>query len=142
MPTPLALTLMAQVDAGASPFGGPNSMLFLILIFFGIFYFMIIRPQQQTQKKLQGYLDALKKGDEVVTTGGLIGKIDKVAGAVLFIDFGSNNKIRVLKAQVVGPFVPVEEKPDNKSDAKPDVKADSKTDSKDSKADPASTEKK
>ncbi len=131
MPTPLALTLMAQADPGASPFGGPNSMLFLILIFFGIFYFMIIRPQQQTQKKLQGYLDSLKKGDEVVTTGGLIGKIDKVAGAVLFIDFGNGNKIRVLKAQVVGPFVPVEEKPDAKPDAKSDTKAD-----------PASTEKK
>jgi preprotein translocase subunit YajC len=130
VPTPLALTLMAQADPGASPFGGPNSMLFLILIFFGIFYFMIIRPQQQQQKKLQAYLDSLKKGDEVVTTGGLIGKIDKVAGAVLFIDFGNNNKIRVLKAQIVGPFVPVEEKPE----AKPD--------SKDSKADPASTEKK
>ena len=131
MPTPLAITLMAQADPGASPFGGPNSMLFLILIFFGIFYFMIIRPQQQTQKKLQGYLDSLKKGDEVVTTGGLIGKIDKVAGAVLFIDFGNGNKIRVLKAQVVGPFVPVEEKPDAKPDAKSDTKAD-----------PASTEKK
>lgn len=138
MPTPLALTLMAQADPGASPFGGPNSMLFLILIFFGIFYFMIIRPQQQTQKKLQGYLDSLKKGDEVVTTGGLIGKIDKVAGAVLFIDFGNNNKIRVLKAQVVGPFVPVDEKSDGKTDPKPDAKPDSK----DSKADPASTEKK
>lgn len=131
VPTPLALTLMAQADPGSSPFGGPNSMLFLILIFFGIFYFMIIRPQQQTQKKLQGYLDSLKKGDEVVTTGGLIGKIDKVAGAVLFIDFGNGNKIRVLKAQVVGPFVPVEEKPDAKPDAKSDTKAD-----------PASTEKK
>ena len=137
MPTPLALTLMAQADPGASPFGGPNSMLFLILIFFGIFYFMIIRPQQQTQKKLQGYLDSLKKGDEVVTTGGLIGKIDKVAGAVLFIDFGNNNKIRVLKAQVVGPFVPVVP-----SDEKPDAKPEAKPDSKDSKADPASTEKK
>ena len=137
MPTPLALTLMAQADPGASPFGGPNSMLFLILIFFGIFYFMIIRPQQQTQKKLQGYLDSLKKGDEVVTTGGLIGKIDKVAGAVLFIDFGNNNKIRVLKAQVVGPFVPVVE-----TDTKPDAKPEAKSDNKDSKADPASTEKK
>jgi len=131
VPTTLAQMLLAQVDPGTSPLGGPNSMFFLIAIFFAIFYFMIIRPQQQTQKKLQSYLDSLKKGDEVVTTGGLIGKIDKVSGAVLLVDFGNNNKIRVLKAQVTGPFVPVEEKPETKPEPKSDTKAD-----------PASTEKK
>ena len=129
MPTLLALPLIAQAGS-ASPFGDLG-VLGMVPIFFLIFYFMIIRPQQQQQKKLQGFLDSLKKGDEVVTTGGLIGKVDKVTGAVLLVDFGNNTKIRVLKAQVTGPFVPVDEK----AETKPETKSDSK-------ADPASTEKK
>jgi preprotein translocase subunit YajC len=126
--------LIAQAASGASPFGDLG-VLGMVPIFFLIFYFMIIRPQSQQQKKLQTFLDALKKGDEVVTTGGLIGKIDKVTGSVLLVDFGNNSKIRVLKAQVVGPYVPGQETADPKSDAKPDAKTDTK-------ADPASTEKK
>jgi len=52
---------------------------FLPLIFlFGIFYFLIIRPQQKQQKEHAAMLDALKKGDEILTTGGLYGQIIKV----------------------------------------------------------------
>ena len=98
--------LLAQAEAPAqSPLAGPQNMLFLVAIFFGIFYFMIIRPQQKTQKTHKTYLDSLKKGDEVVTTGGLIGRIAAVAGDVLTVEIANNVKVRVLKAQVSGPFV-------------------------------------
>jgi preprotein translocase subunit YajC len=98
--------LVAQApDAGASPLGGSLNMLFLVVIFFGIFYFMIIRPQQRQQKTHKAYLGSLKKGDEVITNGGLIGKIAVVQGDVLTLEIANNVRVRVLKDQVNRPFV-------------------------------------
>jgi preprotein translocase subunit YajC len=98
--------LIAQAEAPAqSPLAGPGNMLFLVAIFFGIFYFMIIRPQQKQQKTHKAYLDALKKGDEVITNGGLIGRIAGVQGDVLTLEIASNVRVRVLKDQVNRPFI-------------------------------------
>ena len=98
--------LLAQAEAPAqSPFAGQSNVLFLIAIFFGIFYFMIIRPQQKQQKTHKAYLEALKKGDEVVTNGGLIGRIAGVQGDVLTLEIANNVRVRVLKDQVNRPFV-------------------------------------
>lgn len=105
----LAQAAQAAPDAGsASPFAAlGSSPLPLIAVMFAIFYFMLIRPQQKAQQKTKLFLDGLKKGDEVVTTGGVIGRIDRVAdGGVLVIEVANNVKLRVLKAQVAGPFVP------------------------------------
>jgi preprotein translocase subunit YajC len=98
--------LLAQAEAPAqSPLAGPGNMLFLVAIFFGIFYFMIIRPQQKTQKTHKSYLESLKKGDEVITNGGLIGRIAGVQGDVLTLEIANNVRVRVLKDQVNRPFV-------------------------------------
>ena len=98
--------LLAQAEAPAqSPLAGPGNMLFLVAIFFGIFYFMIIRPQQKQQKTQKSYLESLKKGDEVVTNGGLIGRIAGVQGDVLTLEIANNVRVRVLKDQVNRPFV-------------------------------------
>jgi preprotein translocase subunit YajC len=100
------LSLLAQAEAPAqSPLAGGGNMLFLIAIFFGIFYFMIIRPQQRQQKTHKAYLDSLKKGDEVITNGGLIGRIAAVQGDVLTLEIANNVRVRVLKDQVNRPFV-------------------------------------
>ena len=100
------LSLLAQAEAPAqSPLGGGGNMLFLIAIFFGIFYFMIIRPQQRQQKTHKAYLGSLKKGDEVITNGGLIGRIAAVQGDVLTLEIANNVRVRVLKDQVNRPFV-------------------------------------
>src|SRR6267143_29285 len=80
-------------------------MLFLVAIFFGIFYFMIIRPQQKQQKTHKSFLESLKKGDEVITNGGLIGRIAGVQGDVLTLEIANNVRVRVLKDQVNRPFV-------------------------------------
>jgi preprotein translocase subunit YajC len=97
--------LLAQApDAGASPLGGSLNMLFLVVIFFGIFYFMIIRPQQKQQRTHKAFLDSLKKGDEVVTTGGIIGRVQAVAGDVLTVEIANNVKVRVMKTQVSGAY--------------------------------------
>jgi preprotein translocase subunit YajC len=100
------LSLLAQAEAPAqSPLAGGGNMLFLIAIFFGIFYFMIIRPQQRQQKTHKAYLESLKKGDEVITNGGLIGRISAVQGDVLTLEIANNVRVRVLKDQVNRPFV-------------------------------------
>ena len=119
--------LLAQIVDAQSPLSmiGQNPLV-LISIFFLIFYVMIIRPQQKNAKKLEGYLTGLKKGDEVVTSGGLIGRIALVAGDVLTLEVANNVKMRVLKAQVTGPYIAKadkSEKDENKGTeiaAKPD----------------------
>ena len=100
------IALFAQAaDPSGSPFGGSLNMLFLVGIFFLIFYFMIMRPQQQQQRKHKAFLDSLKKGDEVVTSGGIVGKVAAVAGDVLTVEIAPNVKVRVLKGQVSGAYV-------------------------------------
>ena len=69
----------------------------LILIFF-VFYFLIIRPQQNKVKEHAAMVNAVKKGDEVVTQGGLIGKVSKVSDDEVTIDFGDNVNIRSVKS--------------------------------------------
>ena len=76
-----------------------SSLLPLILLF-GIFYFLIIRPQQQRMKAHQAMVAAVKRGDTVVTAGGLIGKVSEVKddeGEVM-IEIASNVQVRVLKS--------------------------------------------
>ena len=68
----------------------------LVLIFF-VFYFLIIRPQQNKVKEHAALVAAVKKGDEVVTQGGLIGKVSKVSDEEVTIDFGNNVNIRAVK---------------------------------------------
>lgn len=106
------LAQAAPSEPMASLFGGQNSMFFLVAIFFAIFYFMIIRPQQKTQKDHNAYLAGLKKGDEIITAGGIVGKIDKVADGTYLVEIATNVKVRVVKGQVSGPFV---SKPDQAS---------------------------
>ena len=69
----------------------------LILIFF-VFYFLIIRPQQNKVKEHAAMVNAVKKGDEVVTQGGLIGKVSKVSDDEVTIDFGDNVNIRAVNS--------------------------------------------
>ena len=69
----------------------------LILIFF-VFYFLIIRPQQNKVKEHAAMVNTVKKGDEVVTQGGLIGKVSKVSDDEVTIDFGDNVNIRAVKS--------------------------------------------
>ena len=72
----------------------------LILIFV-IFYFFLIRPQQKKVKEHKALVEAVKKGDEVVTQGGLIGKITKVKGeGRLEVEIASGVKVQVVQATI------------------------------------------
>ena len=87
----------AYAEAAPAPAGGGTEMLVMIGIFFAIMYFMIIRPQQKRQKEHKALMDSLSKGDEVVTNGGMMGKIKSVGDDVIRIELAENVVIKVQK---------------------------------------------
>ena len=76
-----------------------------------VFYFVFFRPQARQAKQHQSFLGALKKGDEVVTQGGIVGTVVLVEDRTVTIDAGGGTKLRVIKAQVAGQWKPVESQP-------------------------------
>ena len=94
---------------GAPPVGGCGALggyqgLLMMLAMFVIFYFLLIRPQQKKAKEHQKMLDGLSKGDEIVTNGGLVGRITAVSGKTVTVEISEKVRVRVLRAQVAGPF--------------------------------------
>ena len=69
-----------------------------LMLIFLVFYFLIIRPQQNKIKEHNSMVNSVKKGDEVITQGGLIGKISKVSEHEVTIDFGDNVSINAIKS--------------------------------------------
>ena len=85
--------------AGGDPFGGFGSFIPLILIFV-IFYFFLIRPQQKRAKEHRAMLEALRRGDEVITQGGLYGKILKVKDDEVEVQLAENVKVRAVRGTI------------------------------------------
>ncbi|MEM8695483.1 MAG: preprotein translocase subunit YajC [Pseudomonadota bacterium] len=89
------------VLAAAAPSGGAGAFIIqlvpLILIFV-IFWFLLIRPQQKRMKDHRAMIDAVKRGDRVVTGGGLLGKVTKVNDDEVEIDLGGGQKVTAIKA--------------------------------------------
>ena len=79
--------------------GGLMSFLPIILMFV-VLYFLMIRPQMKRQKEQKAMIDALSKGDEVVTAGGMLGKISKVSEAYLTVEIADGTEIVMQKASV------------------------------------------
>ncbi len=92
-----SIAYAANGPAGGNPIG---AFLPLILIFV-IFYFLLIRPQQKRQKKHQEMLAALKAGDEIITSGGIHGRIDKVLDDQTFlVEIANGVKITLSRSAV------------------------------------------
>ena len=86
----------AQAAAG----GGDvfTSLVIPMVLIFGIMYFLLIRPQQKKLKEHQGMVDALRRGDQVVTAGGIVGKVTKVReDTEIEIEIASGVSVRVVK---------------------------------------------
>lgn len=94
---------MAMAQAAPTP-QGPTTMELLVpaLGFLLIFYFFVIRPQQARAREHQAFLSALKPGDEVVTSGGIIGRVKSVAEGFVNIEIAGDTVIKVLKSAVEG----------------------------------------
>ena len=93
-------TAYAQAADGAGGAAGLMSFLPLVLIFV-VFYFLLIRPQQKKLKEHKGMLEALRRGDRVVTGGGIIGTIVKInADDELVVEIAEGVRVRVLRSTV------------------------------------------
>lgn len=82
--------------------GSLFTMLPLIALIFAIFYFLVIRPQQKQQQKLQEMIGALKINDEVVTSGGIIGKIKEIRETSFIIQSAEKTFLEIGKSAVIG----------------------------------------
>ena len=80
--------------------GSLASSLIMLALMFGVFYFFLIRPQQAQQKKRQEMLNSLRKGNTVVTIGGIYGQIVDVKDDSLIIQIADNVRIRALRGAV------------------------------------------
>lgn len=89
---------MAQ-GAGASP-GGSFAPLLMMVVFIAIFYFLLIRPQQKKAKEHQAMISKLAAGDEVVTSGGILGRIVEVGDSFVTLEIADSVRIKVQKFQV------------------------------------------
>jgi len=92
-----AFAQAAPAAGGDSPFGSLGSMLPLVLMFV-VLYFVMIRPQMKRQKEAKALIDGLAKGDEVITTGGMLGKISKIGETYLTVEIASGIEIQVQRA--------------------------------------------
>ena len=90
--------ILAQAGGGA---GAGTNIVFIVALF-AIMYFVMIRPQQKQLKEQQALIAALKKGDDVVTQGGILGKIWMVADKTVTLEVSNGVRLRVLKSSIQG----------------------------------------
>ncbi|WPR75360.1 preprotein translocase subunit YajC [Algoriphagus sp. NG3] len=90
-------TVLAQAAAGG---GGILGQVFLFGSIILIMYFFMIRPQQKKQKESKKFIEEIKKGDEVVTIGGLHGKVSAVEGDTVILELDRGLKVKVEKSAI------------------------------------------
>jgi len=71
-----------------------------IILMFGLLYFLMIRPQMKRAKEQRQMIESLQKGDEVVTSGGLVGRVTKLADSYITVEIAPNTEVSVQKAAV------------------------------------------
>lgn len=95
----LSITLMASTQGQGQ--ANPWSSLIPLLLIMVVFYFFLIRPQMKRQKELKNFRDSLKKGDHIITAGGIYGKINNISDNVITIDAGNNVLLKIDKSAVL-----------------------------------------
>ncbi len=101
--TLLSILLQAQAQNGWQTF----IMMGLVIV---VFYFFMIRPQMKRQKELKNFRESLQKGQKIVTTGGIYGKITDIQDTTVTIEIAENVKIKMDKGAVVSDFSDVDKK--------------------------------
>ena len=95
-----SILLFAQPAANGAKGGGGYSMLIFLGLMILVFYFFMIRPQQKKQKQIKEFRENIKRGDKIITIGGIHGKIVDVQDATFTVEISDNVKITIEKAAV------------------------------------------
>jgi preprotein translocase subunit YajC len=121
-------TLLLAEGVAASPLGG----LLPFILMIGVFYFLVLRPMKKQEDQRKNRLAELKRGDRIVLTGGLLGRISRIDDDVAVVEIADKVKVRVLKKDIAD-FEENALKPDAKQadDKKPEKSDDKKVDAKD-----------
>lgn len=93
------LFIIAQTPAAGG--AGSLNMLLMMGLMIVVFYFFMIRPQMKRQKEMTKFRAALQKGDKIVTTGGIYGKIDEIKDNIIVLEVAANVKLKVDKSVVL-----------------------------------------
>jgi preprotein translocase subunit YajC len=93
---------------GGSGQGGQQGfgMFIPLILLFGIFYFLLIRPQQKRQREQKDLLASLRKGDQVITAGGLYGKITGLTDSVVTLEITEKVRVKVARSQISTKLLP------------------------------------
>ena len=98
------LTLVLQTAAPAPQAGGGMSLWIMLALMFVVMWFFMIRPQRKQQKELEKFRNALKKGDKVVTIGGIYGTVDEIKDRTVLIKVDGDTKLKVDRNSLVKDF--------------------------------------
>jgi preprotein translocase subunit YajC len=102
----LNVLLMGTQTQGQNPYQG-FIMLLLIVV---VFYFFMIRPQMKRQKELRKFRESLQKGDKVITSGGIYGRIDSIKDNYIMVEIDTNVKIKIDKSAILKDSSDIESK--------------------------------
>ena len=106
----------AQAAGGAASSDGFTAFfvqMMPLLLIFVVFWFLIFRPQQQRAKAHRAKLDAVKRGDQIVTGGGLMGKVIKVDGDIVEVEIAANTRVKAVKSTLSDVVTATTAKPAN-----------------------------
>lgn len=95
-----ALIPQAWAQGAAPTAGGQLAPLLMIVVFIAIFYFLLIRPQQKKTREHQSMVSKLSTGDEVVTSGGILGRITDIGDTFVTLEIADGVRVKVQKFQV------------------------------------------
>ncbi|MBO5903010.1 MAG: preprotein translocase subunit YajC [Tidjanibacter sp.] len=97
------MTMMTMfLQAAAQPAAGSNmSFLIMMVLIFGVMWLFMIRPQQKRQKELQKFRDSLKRGDKIISAGGIYGTVKEVKESYILMEVDNNVSIRIDKSMVM-----------------------------------------
>ena len=94
------LSNLITLDAAAAGQGSGWSSMIMIVLLIAIFYFLMIRPQQKKQKEIKKFREGLKKGDKIITAGGIYGRIKEIKETSMMISIANDVIIEIDKGSV------------------------------------------